>query len=210
MLESMAWLSGLIADYPSYAYVIVFLGAAFGGEPGVIALSFLAAQGMFPLPPFILASFLGVFASDCLYFFLGKTRIIHKVIEHRYAAKTISVIVEAIERLSKGRHMVAFILAKFVIGTRAVIIMYVSKTGLTFGYFIRQNIVAIVSWLAIVVSIGYVAGLGFSYVSKILENVYAGLGFLLLFILVIFIVQAQLKKTFAKEEAEIMKGKDMV
>ena len=207
MIESMQWLATLIAEHSSFTYIIIFLGAAFGGEPAVIALSFLAAQGIFPAVPFIFTSFLGVLFSDCLYFFLGKTTFVRKLIEHRYAAGTIAAIMEAIERLSRGRHVAAFILAKFVIGTRAVIIMYVSKTGITFGYFLRHNLLAIMAWLTLVIAIGYLAGIGYSYVSGVLENVYAGVGFLFLVLIILIIVQTRLKRAFMKEERKIEQEK---
>lgn len=202
----MAWLGGLISAYSSLTYLIIFLGAAFGGEPGVLALSFLAAQGLFPLWLYILIAFLGVLSSDSLYFFLGKTKLARRLIEHRYAAGTIAVIMEAIDRLSRGKHTLAFVLAKFIVGTRAVIIMYVSKTGLSYKYFLRHNLLAIIIWLAVVHTTGYLAGLGFAYVSQILENVYAGLGFVLLFLIVVFIIQSKLRKTFVEEEEKILEG----
>lgn len=206
MIESMDWLRELILNYSAWKYVVIFLGAAFGGEPAVITLSFLvAAQKISPLATYLILSFLGVLLSDSLYFFLGKTKIAHKIIEHRYAANTISVIIEAINRLSKGKHTIAFILAKFVIGTRAVIIMYVSKTGISFGYFLRHNLLAIVVWLVLVNAIGYLSGLGFTYFSQILENIYAGLGFIALILIILIIAQRQLKKAFLKEEEKIMR-----
>lgn len=209
MAESLEWLGNLIALYPSLTYLIIFLGAAFGGEPGVLALSFLAAQDLFPLWLYLVIAFAGVLASDSLYFFLGKTKLARRLIEHRYAAGTIAVIMEAVDRLSRGKHTLAFILAKFIIGTRAVIIMYVSKTGLSYRYFLRHNLLAIIVWLGLVHITGYLAGLGFAYVSQILENVYAGLGFVLLFLIVVFIIQSRLKKAFVKEEEKILEGEKL-
>jgi len=209
MLESMAWLRELILNHAAFQYLIIFLGAAFGGEPVVITLAFLAAQKVFPLSSYLLVSFLGVVFSDSLYFFIGRTKLARWVIEHRYAAKTIAAIIEAINRLSHNRHMIAFILAKFVIGTRAVIIMYVSKTGLSFGYFLRHNLLAIVLWLSLINTIGYLSGLGFTYFSQILENVYAGIGFLLLVLLTLILAQRWLKRTFVQEEEKILEEEQL-
>src|SRR3989338_2372267 len=47
MLEAIEWLRMFIFTYPSLGYVIIFFGAAFGGEMAMIALAFLAAQGVF-------------------------------------------------------------------------------------------------------------------------------------------------------------------
>ncbi|MFA6256740.1 MAG: hypothetical protein WCT29_00305 [Candidatus Paceibacterota bacterium] len=210
MTESVVWVQSFIANYSAWKYVIIFLGAAFGGEPAVLVLSFLAAQGIFPLAPYIAVSFLGVFSSDCLYFFLGRTAIAKKAIEHRYATKTISVIIEVINRLSRGRHTIAFIMAKFVIGTRAVLIMYVSKTGLSLGKFMRHNLPAIVIWLVIVSATGYLSGLGFAHISKTIENVYAGIGFVLLILIILMAIQRWFNKTIEKEEEKVLEEENMI
>ena len=209
MAPSLEWLSAFITSYPLLQYVIIFLGAAFGGEVAVISLSFLAAHNFFPFPLFCIVSFFGVLSSDILWFFLGKTKMAGKIIGHRYAAGTIAVIMEAIRRVSRGNHLFAFIFAKFLVGTRAVIIFYVSKTGIAFRDFIRYDLVAIVIWLVTLISIGYLSGLGFTYVSNILKNIYAGIGFVILILIIIMMAQIWLKKFFEKEKKEIIKEKDL-
>lgn len=204
MIESISWLRELILNHTAFQYLIIFLGAAFGGELGIITLSFLAAQNIFPLAPYLFVGFLGILFSDSLYFFLGKTNIVRKIIDHRYASHTIEAIIEAINQISRKRHVLAFILAKFVIGTRAVIIMYVSKVGLSWGGFMRHNILAIIIWFSLMHIIGYLSGLGFAYFSKILENIYAAVGFVLLVLVILFILQIRLKKVFVKEEEKIL------
>ena len=131
MTSSLEWLSAVIVNYPFFKYLIVFLGAAFGGEVAVISLSFLAAHGVFSLLPFLSISFLGTTFGDIVWFSLGKSRLASKVIGHRYAVGTLSVIIEAIRRVSRGNRLLAFIFAKFLVGTRAIVIIYVSKTNIS-------------------------------------------------------------------------------
>ena len=205
MQESMGWLRELVLNYPALKYFIIFFGSAFGGEPFVIALSFLAAQKFFAPVTFFIVGFAGVFCSDSLYFFLGRTSLARKMVEHRYTTKTISVIIEAINRLSRGRQVVAFVLAKFMVGTRAIIIIFVSKTGINFSRFMRHDFWAIVVWFTSVSAIGYLSGLGFADLSRILENIYAGVGFLLIILMVLVILQIWFKKVFAREEEKIIR-----
>jgi membrane protein DedA with SNARE-associated domain len=122
MVPSLEWFSAFLISYPLLQYFIIFFGAAFGGELALISLSFLAAHNFFPLIPFCIVSFFGVVSSDILWFLMGKTKIAAKIIGHRYAVGTISIIMEAIRRVSRGNHLFAFIFAKFLVGTRAVII----------------------------------------------------------------------------------------
>lgn len=197
------WVSTFIVSYPLLKYAIVFLGAAFGGEFVIISLAFLVAQDVFPFTPFFIVSFLGTLSSDVLWFLLGKTKTVGKILAYRYAASTISVIFEAIHKVSRGNHLIAFIFAKFLIGTRIVVIFYVSKTSLALKNFISRDLAAIFIWLAVLTSIGYLSGLGFTYISRVLKNIYAGIGFIVFILLIIVIVQAKLKRMFINKQNNI-------
>lgn len=205
MTSAVEWISVLIINYPLLQYVIVFLGAAFGGEVALFALGFLAAQGILHVFPLFLFSFLGTLSSDTLWFLLGKTTFMKRMISHRYAHTTISIIAKAIDHVSRGSRFIALILAKFLAGTRILMIMYVSKNNLELKKFIQYDAIAIILWLVVVIPIGFIAGLGFTYLSDVLKSIYAGVGFLLLFILLIFVIQVWLKKFFLKEEEDIFK-----
>ncbi len=207
MTATIAWFSAFILSYPLLQYLIIFLGVGFGGEVAVISLAFLSAQNLFPLFVFFIVGFLGTISADILWFLLGKTKTAGKIIDHRYATYTISVIMEAIHKVSRGHHLLAFIFAKFLVGTRIVVILYVSKTNISFRHFVVNDMVAIFVWLTTLTSIGYLSGLGFTYISQILKNIYAGIGFILLILLIIVMAQIWLKKFFTKEGEEIIKDK---
>jgi len=209
MTLSVEWFSAFIYSYPLLKYIIIFLGAGFGGELAIISLSFLAAQNIFPLASFFIIGFFGTLSADTIWFLLGKTRTAGKIIDHRYATYTISVIMEAIRKISQGNHLLAFIFAKFLVGTRIVVILYVSKTNIAFKSFIFNDMVAILIWLTTLTSIGFLSGLGFAYISKILKSVYAGIGFVVLILLVIVMAQIWLKKFFTKEGEEIIKEENL-
>lgn len=209
MVELFDTLRQFFFDYTFFQYLVIFLGSAFGGEFAIISLAFLSAQDIFPLPLFLIISFFGTLSSDILWFFLGKTKIAGKIIDHRYALNTIAVVMEAIHFVSRGHHLLAFIFAKFLIGTRIVVILYVSKTNLAFKKFIQNDVIAVTIWLIILTSIGFLSGLGFTYISHILKNIYAGIGFVILIILVIIVVQIWLKKLFTKEGDDIIKKNDL-
>ncbi|MCX7590923.1 MAG: DedA family protein [Kiritimatiellae bacterium] len=55
-----------------YGYLAVFVAAVLEGEPSVAAAAFAAHRGFLRLPWVMLAAFLGTFAGDQLYFFLGR------------------------------------------------------------------------------------------------------------------------------------------
>ncbi len=203
MIDSMEWLRAFIIHYPVLQYLVIFFGAAFGGEVAMIFFAFLAAQKIFPFPPFLIIAFVAVICSDSLWFFLGRTKLISKITDHRYATNTVSIIIKAIHKMSRGHHGLALLFAKFIIGTRVVFIFYLSKTNIAFKNFMAYDLLAIFMWFSVIIPIGFLSGLGFTYISNILENIYAGIGFLLLILLIIIIIQIWFKKILTKKGQEM-------
>lgn len=195
------WLRLFISHYLALEYIIIFFVAGFFGEFGIIALGFLSAQGVLPLFPFLALSFLGVFFSNAFWFLLGRTAFFDKIISHRYTHKTISTIAQAVSRSSRGNHFLSFFIIKFMTGIRVLFIMYMSRTGMELKKFMYYDIVAVFVWLAVVVPIGFISGLGFSYLAKVFENLYSAVGFVLLFLVSMFVVQTWFKKTLTEESA---------
>lgn len=198
MIDSMEWLRIFILDYPSLQYLTIFLGAALGGEVALFTLSFLAAQSILSPVALVIFSFLGTLSSDSMWFLLGRTNTAQKIISHRYAHSTVSIIAEAVRRVSRGSHFLALIFAKFLVGTRILMLLYISKTAFSFNRFICYNAVATLLWLLVVIPIGFLSGLGFTYVAEVFHNLYAGIGFVFLILIVIVILQLWLKKIFIR------------
>src|SRR3989344_1774521 len=154
--------------------------------------------------------FLGTLSSNVLWFVLGRTKTADKIFNHRYAIATILLITEAIRKISRGNHLFALIFAKFLIGTRVVLILYVSKTRIAFKNFIFDDMLAILVWLLVLVPIGFLSGLGFTFISGILQNIYAGIGFVILILFLFVTLQMWLKRYFTREGEEILEKKNVI
>lgn len=196
MVQYTEWLHLFILHYPSLAYLAVFFGVILGGGATLFIVGFLAAQKIIPLFSFTVIGLLAVFLSDTLWFLLGKTEIINRIILHRSMSGTISVITEGIRRLSKGKHFVVFILAKFLVGTPIILIIYSRETRLKFRDFFYYNTLSILLWLCISIVIGFVSGLGFTYMGNIFHNIYAAIGYVLALIVIVAGLQLWFKKKF--------------
>jgi len=198
MLDYIEWLRVFILQYSSFQYLIIFLVTMLGGELALFTLAFLVAQGVFFLSPLIIFGFFGAFSPNILWFLLGRTNTTEKIISHRYANKTTSIIVEAITRTSHGSDLMALIITKFLICTPFILMIYVSKTALSFKKFLFCESIAILFSLLIIIPIGFASGLGFNYLAENLQNLYAALGFILLVIIIITMAQIWFKKRFTK------------
>lgn len=198
MVEATLWLRELIVNYPAFQYLFIFFGAALGGDFLLIALGFLSAQGILSPVALVSFSFLGTFCSDVFLFLIARTTFFHNIISHRYAHKTVSLIVDSLRRISSGNHLWALIIAKFLVGTRVIIVLYSDKTDLSFKKFAPYDAIAALTWLAALIPIGFLLGLGFTYLSEVFKNIYAGIGLVLLFLLIAFMLEAWLRKFFTR------------
>ncbi len=198
MIESIEWLRLLIQDHRSFEYSIIFFGAVFGGEVALFTLGFLAAQDVVSIFPVVILSFVASFLPNILWFWLGRTRVAEKIVTYRYAHATGSSINEAVRLASKNNHLMAIIIAKFMVGTPVILMLYINKTKLGFKKFMGYQAIALFLSLLFLIPVGFLSGLGFTYFSRVLENVYASIGFFLLMAIVIIMIQSWIKKKFAK------------
>lgn len=197
--ELIKWLGALISNHHSVQYFIVFIGATVGGDLALFALGFLVAQGILELLPIILLVFLGAFLPNLLWFLLGNSKMFNKVASHRHLNTTFLVITEAVERISKGSHLIAFILIKFMIGTQFLLIIYANKTALTLKQFFYYQSIATSLSVIVLMTIGYYTGRWFSELQDIFSNLYAAIGFMLLIMVGIVIFQLWIEKKVVKK-----------
>ena len=196
MTDFIEWLRNFIVHYPSLEYAAVFLGALVGGELALFTLGFLAAQKILQVFPLFLLSFLATYPPNILWFLLAHTETVKKIVAHRYAGTTISIISEAINRISRGNHFIGLIFAKFLVGTPIILTMYVNKNQLSLKEFFIYETPAVLLSLFVIIPMGYLSGLGFIYVADIFNNIYAAIGFIILVIIIISALQIWLKRKF--------------
>ncbi len=199
MIEPTVWLRTLILEHRSLEYVIVFFGAVFGGELGLFTLGFLTAQKVISITPVIILSFLGALIPNILWFFIGKTNLVTKAVLHRHTKGTTSLITEAVTKISKGNHFIAITIIKFIVGTPFILVMYVNQTRMHFKNFLYYQSAALILSLLVILPIGFVSGLGFSYLESVFNDVYLAIGFILLIIVIIVVIQLSIKKRFTKD-----------
>ncbi len=206
-MSFIEWVTLVFQQHESIQYIIVFLAAAFGGEIAMISMSFLLAQGFFSFYPFVTISYIGTYSSDIMWFWLGKSKMVSKLFTHRHTSKTIHVIVEAMHKMSKGSDFMALFLANFMPASRVILIMYVSRKNLEFVKFLYYEAVALFWWTVAVVAIGYTAGIGYTYLSNVLNSIYSGVGFVLVFLFIIILVQVWFKHKVEEKSEEILAEK---
>jgi membrane protein DedA with SNARE-associated domain len=147
----------LIADYGAYSYLIAFIWTFLEGETIVLFAGFAAAQGL--LDPFLLlaASWLGSFAGDQAYFWVGRHSglwVLKRVPGWRYGVETA---LRWLERYNTG-----FILSfRFIYGIRNFSSFAMGMSAIRWQRFLSLNFLAAGLWASGFVAIGFFLGHAF-------------------------------------------------
>lgn len=199
MSEYIELMRGLILSHSSLEYLIIFVGTAVGGELALFILGFLAAQGVVSPIGAVIFGFSGSFLPNILWFYIGNVNMVRKISRYnRHAESTSQIITEAVRRVSKGSHMIALIIIKFLVGTPVILVLYAKETGIKFKEFMYCQSVAMILSMLVIVPIGYLSGQGYSYLSDVFQNVYAAIGFLIIVAFIIAAFQIWLERMFTK------------
>ena len=138
----------------TYGYLALILGTFLEGETILVAAGFLAHQGYLELPLVILFAFIGTYAGDQLYFFLGRFKGM-KYIDSKPGWKAKSS--RVFELLAK--HQIGVIVGfRFLYGIRTVTPFIIGASGVGAVRFIIWNFIGAGVWAAGIGTLGYLFG----------------------------------------------------
>jgi membrane protein DedA with SNARE-associated domain len=150
-------LDRLIAEYGAYTYLIAFVWTFLEGETIVLFTGFAAAQGL--LNPFLLlvAAWLGSFAGDQLYFWIGRhfgLAILSRFPRWRHGVESA---LSWLERYNTG-----FILSfRFIYGVRNLSSFAMGLSAIRWQRFLLLNFLAAGLWATSFIAVGYFLGHAF-------------------------------------------------
>lgn len=137
-----------------YGYAALFIGTFLEGETILLVAGYLAHEGHLALTLAILAAFLGTFAGDQTFFFLGRAKGV-KFLENREAWRLKSQ--KAFDLLH--RHQVPVILGfRFLYGIRNVTPFVIGASGLKPIRFFILNFLGAATWAVTFGVLGYQFG----------------------------------------------------
>lgn len=144
----------LIRQHGLWVYVFTFVWTFFEGETFVLFCGFAAAQGLLNAPMLLISAWLGSFAGDQFYFWVGRHFGL-KLLERRPAWRA---------RVDKAlawlrRFDIGFILSfRFIYGVRNVSSFALGISGIDWRRFLSLNFIAAGLWALIFVGAGYLFG----------------------------------------------------
>ncbi len=174
-------LNQLIADNGACFYVIAFVWTFLEGETVVLFAGFAAAQGLVDPLLLLSAAWLGSFAGDQFYFWLGRQfgiRLLDRFPRWRHG---VDAALRWLERYDAG-----FILSfRFIYGVRNFSSFALGLSAVRWERFLWLNFVAAGLWAASFVAVGYFLGHAFRAVlgdiarsfSLVMLAVFVAIGF---------------------------------
>lgn len=181
-------------------YVLTFCWTALEGESFVVLAGYLAHKGLISFPVLLACAWLGSFAGDQIYFYLGRrygTRLITRFPRWRPGTDKAMGLIE--------RNSSWFILTfRFIYGIRNVSSFAVGMSHVSWRRFGMLNFTAAGLWAVAFAGFGYsMASAARRMFGTAPENVvtYVGLGALVLFCVVVWFMLHRPAKQRAKREA---------
>ena len=147
----------LISHNGACLYAVVFAWTFLEGETVVLFAGFAAAQGLVDPVLLLIASWLGSFAGDQTYFWLGRqfgVRLLDRFPRWRHG---VDAALHWLERYDAG-----FILSfRFIYGVRNFSSFALGLSAVRWDRFLRLNCVAAGLWAASFIAVGYFLGHAF-------------------------------------------------
>lgn len=156
--QVISWLD-VLNQFP---IIISLLPIIVGGEVAIITLAFLSQQGLVKLSYVIIFGLLGAVLADLLWYGLTKLRIVQKFKEWKKVKKHYENVEKKLEKVSRGKDFMMLLIAKFVVGTRVVTILYLGLKKISLIRFTVYSIATNSIWLGCMIVLGVLAGKGFA------------------------------------------------
>jgi len=176
----------LIQILTDYGYIIVFLGTMIAGELVILASVFLASLDILNIYLVILFGLAGIVVSDNLWYWFG-TRLNNRFnffkkyfYNTRYQKK-----IASFKNKFNNNYSKFLVMSKFVYGLRIFTILASGYQKIPYKTFVIFNLIGTLSWMTIIVFLGYVMGMSWHYLSQFSNSAkyYVLFGLLILFVL---------------------------
>jgi membrane protein DedA with SNARE-associated domain len=198
----MAWeqqAAAFAAQYPLLSPLVAYLAPFISGEAGTLILAFLAGQGIVPLPVVIIGTFLGMLTLDAFWFMAPRSRWGERVKKYARSSENYRALEARIESLAHHNDIVVLFISKVMVGTRILVLAYLSVRTITIRRFLMYDTVATLLWAIILGYIGYYAGIGYYSLAAAEHQLFVGalytVGVLALFYAVLWFIRKWITKT---------------
>lgn len=180
--------------------IATFFTALIGGEPAVLFLSFLSAQGFSSVWIVLFFAYTTALLAEIFWFLLGRSKL-GDVIENKFfSGKTQQEFITHIRKVEEGRSIRMLILARFISGFTILAILYFGRKKISLKRFIGYCMVVNLVWSPIVTLVGWSAGHGFKLLYETLLNIQLALTILAFSTIAIYLIYKLIEKYFLRKK----------
>lgn len=187
----------LLSDY---GWLVALLGGIFAGEEVIITLAFLAANGYISIWTVFIFSFIGIFLCDLFFFIIGRMKFVENLKQFESISHFHSKLDNFIELITRKSTFRALLYTKFIFGTRIFTLILIGLRKTKFGEFILSDLIVVLIWMSVVVSLGWFAGNSFNLIIKIFNSIQIAILFLVAIIIIILLIKRWIEKELIKKQ----------
>lgn len=157
-----AYVQHIFSQLSEFSFIIALFAPLIGGEIAILGLAFLAGQGMFSLWGVILGSFLGMLILDVGWFMMLRFPPFEKLRKSWGSTSVRYQKMEArIETLAHRNDVLVLFISKLLIGTRVLILVYLSLRKISLVRFLTYDSIATFAWALALGYLGFASGRGY-------------------------------------------------
>ena len=150
----MDFIQELIRQHGLWIYVFTFIWTFFEGETFVLFCGFAAAQGLLTAPRLLISAWLGSFAGDQFYFWVGRHFGLMLLERRPFWRARVDTALAWLRRFDIG-----FILSfRFIYGIRNISSFALGISGIDWRRFLVLNFIAAGLWAVTFIGAGYLFG----------------------------------------------------
>lgn len=176
------WLTLLVVQNP---FFVSFLSGVLSEEL-LIFVAALAGRGLLQIWIVFLFGIFGILTIDTIWFVLGKSRLIRYLKDHKMFSDK-GETMGKIHHLAKKHQIVSLFVTKFIYGTRVITIIYHSAKEMPYRKFIFYDSLSVIIWALIMVTIGWLAGRGFTQILGVARGIERILAIILVVVVVLYV-----------------------
>lgn len=187
----------------NYGYWAIFLGSFFFAESVILAVSFLAASGLWPLSAVFFLALAGDLLADLLWYSGGKYSFRFAKFDSKIFNKAYKTLSGVIDRITRHKPFLALLFIKFLYGTRFLMLIYVARKKVSLKKFLIYDAIGTSIWLAVLLPVGWLAGKGAYNLIGAYRNFNYSILFLVLTLLLYKLFSIRLEKVLIEEDGKI-------
>ena len=180
-------------------FLITALATSLWGDASLIFLTIFALQAKIPLWIVFTAAYFGTLLGDSLWFLIG-SKVTNKIKKINKINKHYDKIARFLEQTLKNRYLLALTIVKYLYGARVITIFYLAEKKIGYKKFFIYNLLGTFLWVLGVGAIGYLTGIGLSFVLKAFKSLELTITLLILFFIVFHQIQKIINKKIEKDK----------